>query len=257
MSYNFSSLSPADFEDLARDLVARELRMRFEAFGPGPDGGADGRHSKGGSATILQAKHYQGSTFKTLLSAIKRERTSIDRLAPARYVLVTSRLLTPGNKDSLEKAIGSALKSQDDIFSAGDLNRLLRKYPNIEKAHIKLWLSSTAVLEAVTHAAAYAYAAITKDEIAAKVRVYAENPSFGAARNILETRHVVIISGPPGVGKTTLAEMLSYAYAGEGWKLIPIRSLDDGFAAIVDQEKQIFFFDDFLGKIALVRTLFL
>ncbi len=254
MSYDFSNLAPADFEDLARDLIGRELCMRFEAFGPGPDGGMDGRHAQGSAATILQAKRYAGSSFSTLLSAMKRERSSIDRLAPARYLLATSRPLTHANKNRLEGVIGPALKAQDDIFAAGDLNGLLRKYPNIEKAHVKLWLSSAAVLERITHAAAHAYAAITKDEIAAKVRVYAQNPSFKAARDTLELQHVVIISGPPGVGKTTLAEMLSYAYVGEGWKLVPIRSLDDGFAAIVDPDKQVFFFDDFLGKVALDKS---
>lgn len=45
--------------------------------------------------------------------------------------------------------------------------------------------------------------------------------------------------------------MISYAYLGEEWEYVAIRSLDDGFAAIVDTRKQIFFFDDFLGRAAL------
>ena len=99
--------------------------------------------------------------------------------------------------------------------------------------------------------AVYAYTAISRAEIESKVRVYAQNPSFREARDKLEANHVAIISGPPGVGKTTLAEMLSYAYIGEEWEFVAIRSLDDGLAAIVDSKKQIFFFDDFLGKVAL------
>ncbi|MBZ9898532.1 ATP-binding protein [Mesorhizobium sp. BR1-1-6] len=251
MTYDFSSLAHADFEDMVRDLVGLELKMRFEAFGPGPDGGMDGRHSKGGSTAILQAKHYAGSSFDALAAAMKRERVSIDKMSASRYLLATSRPLSPGNKGKLAKIIGPTLKTQADIYSGGDLNALLRKFPEIEKAHIKLWLSSAAVLERVTRAAAHAYAAITKAEIAAKVRVYAQNPSFKASRDTLEGQHILIISGPPGVGKTTLAEMLAYAYVGEGWELVPIRSLEDGFSAIVDASKQIFYFDDFLGKVAL------
>ncbi|MCA1455178.1 restriction endonuclease [Bradyrhizobium sp. BRP22] len=253
MAYDFGNLSPVDFEDLVRDLVGREFGIRFEAFAPGPDGGVDGRHSKGASAMILQAKHYARSSYASLKAQIKRESASIAKLNPDRYVLATSCPLTPLNKSELAGFIGPALKSEADILGPGDLNGLLRKYPDIVKSHIKLWLSDAAVLDRIVRSAAHAFNRMTKKEIEAKVRVYAPNPSFDGARDTLESNHVVIISAPPGVGKTTLAEMLCYAYSGEGWELISIRSLEDGLAAIEDQTKQIFLFDDFLGKVALDR----
>ena len=149
MPYDFASLSHSEFEDLARDLVGREIALRFEAFSVGPDDGMDGRHARADGSVVLQAKHYRGSSFAALKSTMTKERKSIDRLAPTRYILVTSAPLTPNNKDALSKIIGPSLQTSGDIFGPGDLNALLRKYPDIEKAHQKLWAQSTSVLQTV------------------------------------------------------------------------------------------------------------
>ncbi|MCK1587228.1 AAA family ATPase [Bradyrhizobium sp. 169] len=59
------------------------------------------------------------------------------------------------------------------------------------------------------------------------------------------------MSGPPGVGKTTLAEILAYRYLAENWELVAVRDLNDGFTKIDDTTKTVFFFDDFLGQARL------
>ncbi len=250
MAYDFHNLTWIDFEDLVRDLIGKETGLQFEAFAAGPDGGVDGRHSDVGN-TVLQAKHYVGSSFATLKAKMMKERTVIDALAPDRYILATSRPLSPANKATLAKVIGPSLKRESDIFTPSDLNALLRKYDDIEKAHFKLWLTSTAVLERVVHSAEHTFNAIAKEDIVEKLRVYAPNPSLHRANATLSAEHVVIISGPPGVGKSTLAEILSFIHMAEGWELHAIRDLETGFAKIVDSKKQVFLFDDFLGKIAL------
>ncbi|MBA8906056.1 TIR domain-containing protein [Aminobacter ciceronei] len=149
MAYDFSSLSHSEFEDLARDLIGSEIGMRFEAFPEGPDDGMDGRHALADGAIVLQAKHYHRTGFSGLKSKMAKERQSIDRLAPKRYILVTSAPLTPKNKSALSEIIGPSLQTPGDIFGPGDLNALLRKHSNIEKAHQKLWAQSTSVLETV------------------------------------------------------------------------------------------------------------
>ncbi|EPY00157.1 restriction endonuclease, partial [Magnetospirillum fulvum] len=237
MTFGFDALSPAEFEDLSRDLLGRELGVRFEAFGPGPDGGVDGRHAGAGAKTILQAKHYRLSDFDALARTMGKERRSIDLLAPDRYLLSTSRPMLPANKDRLAEIIGSALRTTADIFGYEDINALLRKFPEVQKSHVKLWLSGAGVLERVLHAATHNFTTLIRDDIVQKFMVYAENPSFQAGREILEKYHVLIVSGPPGVGKTTLAEMLCYLYLGEEWELIAIRSLDDAFAHIDDTRR--------------------
>ncbi|XQA62839.1 restriction endonuclease [Xanthomonas sacchari] len=253
MSYDFRNLSPADFEDLVRDLIGKEEGFRFEAFCAGPDGGIDGRHAQAGGNIILQAKHYEGSPLNKLMAAMKRERSSIDKLVPIRYILATSCKLTPLAKVKLASIIGTSLKSEADIYGAEDINDLLRKYPDILKSHIKLWLSGAGVLDRVIRAAAHNFVVFAREDIEQKVRVYASNPSFDESLVTLEKHRLLIISGPPGVGKTTLAEMICYTFLSEQWELVPIRSLEDGFAAITDSRKQIFLFDDFLGKVALDR----
>lgn len=80
------NLSHIDFEELCRRLAQAETGKRFAAFGPGSDGGIDGRHSKGGKATMLQCKHYAGSSFPKLKSALKKEFKMIKLLNPVSEV---------------------------------------------------------------------------------------------------------------------------------------------------------------------------
>ena len=173
-----------------------------------------------------------------------------------RYILFTSQSLTPSRSAELGAVLGGHLKETGDIWGQQDIEGSLRRHPTIEKSHLKLWLGSTVVLERILQSGLEAYIQATKEEILNELKVYARNDRFDEAASKLEEQKILVISGPPGVGKTTLAKMLSYYYLNEGWRFCAIKNLDEGFVSIDDETPTIFFFVDFLGRIRLDRQFF-
>ncbi|MCH8868245.1 MAG: restriction endonuclease, partial [Chloroflexi bacterium] len=100
--YDFKMLSSQDFEELTRDLLQKEWKVRLEAFKTGRDSGIDLRYSTIESQTetvIVQCKHYAVSGYDSLYRQLRTEELpKVKALSPERYVLVTSVGLTPGNK---------------------------------------------------------------------------------------------------------------------------------------------------------------
>ncbi len=249
---DLENLSPLDFEDLCRDIAQKETGLRFSAFGPGPDGGIDGRHSKGGSV-VLQCKHYIRSTFSNLKASARQESEKIRTLNPKQYLFFTSQPLTPSRNNQLVQIFKPYITDPGDIWGREDIEAALRKYPDILKSHMKLWLSSATALEHILQSGLEAFTKATKEEILEEIRVYVKNASFDEAIEKLEKEKVLIVSGSPGVGKTTLAKMVAYHYLNNNWHFYAINSLEDGFSKIDSEKPIVFFFDDFLGRIELDR----
>ena len=78
-------------------------------------------------------------------------------------------------------------------------------------------------------------------------------PRFEEARKRLNADRVCIIAGVPGVGKTTLAEMLIIEHLTDGWELVTIhQNVSEGLRTLHTgpDVKQVFYYDDFLGQVS-------
>ena len=256
--YDFKSLSPIDFEALVRDLVQAEHKILLESFKVGKDQGIDFRYSSNKTGTlVVQCKHYADSSFQQLLRSLKtHEVEKATKLNPQRYILATSLGLTPKQKEDLLGLFSPLIKSPTDVLGREDLNNFLGRHQQIERLHFKLWFLSTTVFEEMFQARLKNLSREALARIQADAKYYVQNDSFNEAIEILESHNFVIISGIPGIGKTTLAEMLLLRYVSQGYDVVKIES-DISEARQVDyvNHKRVFYYDDFLGQASFAEKL--
>lgn len=257
-SYTFHNLSDADLEDLACDLLSEELGLSFQSFTQGRDGGIDLLHgARIANSTIVQCKHYRRSPYSTLRSKLTlEEKPKLSRLNPSRLILATSLPLTPQNKLELLSILSPHCTSMHDIYARDDLNALLRRHPHIEQTHYKLWLTSTSVLQRVLQNGIAVWNAMTESEIEQKLSLYVQTPAYDTAMQILGRYNYCILSGIPGIGKTTLAQVLATRLMEDGHELIAVQdSVQNAFTMLDLTRKQVVYYDDFLGQTSITERL--
>jgi hypothetical protein len=246
--YDFIQLSPHDFELICRDLLQAEWGLVLESFRTGKDGGIDFRYAQAGKKIIIQCKRFVETGFSGLLRELRKEADKVRKLKPGRYVLMTAAPLSDANKTKIVETIGTQFLDKADIFGCADLNNLLNRHREIERSHYKLWLASTNVLEIVLHNDIVTQSDFQVAKVHGDIKRYVQGNAYPRALAALKADHVVILSGLPGVGKTTLANMLLYEHLANGFEPIIIRQdFAEGKAMFRRGKPQVFYFDDFMG----------
>ncbi|MDP8233605.1 MAG: restriction endonuclease [Candidatus Saelkia tenebricola] len=250
-NYDFTQLNDKEFEVLAVELLSAGLDRKIERFKPGKDKGVDGRFfSDNGGEIIVQCKHYIKTGYKGLVSKLKNtEREKVLALSPERYIFITSLPLSRENKKEISSIFHPYIKREDDIYGQEDLNSLLSQHRAIEERHFKLWISGTTVLREFMNRAIIGRSRYELEQIERKSARYVQTENHHRSLELLRKNNVLIISGEPGIGKTTLAENLCFYFISKGYEFIDIQeSLSEAEAIFSKSKKQIFYFDDFLGS---------
>lgn len=250
-NYDFKTLNDEDFEILTTDILSAEYSERFQRFKKGRDQGIDGKYySVNDGLVIFQCKHWPESSLSTLLSSLRnKELPKVKLLKPEKYIFVTSQGLSASNKTEIKTIFSPYILDDSDIYGKEDLNDLLRKYPYIEQSHFKLWLHSAKMLDIFANSAIIGRSNFTLDEIIEKNARYVPTNNHTNALEILDKNNVIIITGEPGIGKTTLAEQICLHYISQDFQLcVGANSIDELESFYKENTKQIFYFDDFLGR---------
>ena len=249
--HDLKLLSPLDFELLVRDLLQEEFGIFLESFGPGRDSGIDFRFAQGTDATIVQVKHYVDSGPRKLVAAAKKELPKVKKLKPTRYIFATSLPLSPNQKSELIEAMPGVPLQAADILSREDIDNLLTRHPKVLRQHLKLWLTNTQTLERIVHAGIYNRTDAELEVVKGNISRYVHSNSVADAEVILARRGSLIISGHPGVGKTTLMRMLMCLHLEQGWQVFVVEDLTEAIEVFTSGDKRLVVFDDFLGQVSL------
>lgn len=252
--YDFSNLNDKEFEQFVGDLLSKELNIELQDFKIGRDKGIDLRFSSvnNSNSTIVQAKHYINSKFAQLIHNLENsELTKVKQLKPDNYYVVTSLPLTAPEKDKIYNLFCEFMESANSVYSQQDLNRILERNHDVEKKWFKLWMTSTNVLTNILHNEVYGRSSFNVSEIKRQIKLFVKNSNFDSAVEILTKNNCLLITGQPGVGKTTLSKILALYYLQEGYELIYIDSTVKEAEKVYSNNfdsKQLFYFDDFLGS---------
>lgn len=251
-NYDFSTLNDKEFEEIVKDLLNSEHQYGLKSFAAGRDKGIDLRKWTKGNPNeiVVQVKHYVSSPFKTLKSDLERkEKPKVIELKPNRYIFVTSQNLTAVNRADIMEIFSPFILSDDDIYSRKDLNDLLSKHSKIEKKYYKLWLSSTTVLQSLLNNAVEQRTRYFMEKLSTKIKYLVPTTNLNIANKILKKQKILLITGQPGIGKSTLAEIILFNSANKGFKIHKVEDIIEAerLMSADQKEKIIFYFDDFLG----------
>ncbi|MBG9917330.1 ATPase AAA [Bacillus sonorensis] len=258
-NYDFHALlEPLEFEKLVCDIISQRDGISLRMYKEGRDEGVDGSYTDDNVKIIVQAKRFQPN-FKALYRSLKLELPKVRKLQPDRYILGISLALSKSQVNDIIDLFKEFNVNEHDILDRVEMNRLLGQpaYKQTIKNYPKLWFPNSNVLEKILkeslHCGVYNESTIELKEACQKAKTFVPTKIYHKALLNWSQNHVIVLSGEPGVGKTTMAQILALSYLqpdslkGFVWA----NSIEDVHKMLENDQKQAFILDDYWGSIFL------
>jgi len=277
LRYRLDDLGWYQFEWLVQAVLKDQLGLGVESWGGHGDHGRDAWcpsplsfPSKGpitDGPFLFQVKFIEGANAAgarptdRLISATKAElkkiveRKAISTLRGdkecAHYALITNSSISPQAREKIIGLIQAALPqatihlfSGTDVCDMLDLNLGLRRsFPQLLSLR-----DLDAILADVVDRTILQKSAAAIAEARDIVDVFVPTETYAQAWEVLRKHRFVVLEGPPEMGKTAIAWMISLAQIANGWEAIVCDSPDDFFGAFRPDHSQVFIADDAFGR---------
>lgn len=251
-NYDFHELLSAEqFEKFAADILKIRDRQKVKNNQSTRDGGIDLYFLN--DNVIGQVKRYKNNASKVITS-LKNEVERVKKQKPSRYIVVTSAILSKEKREILLSMFEGYLH-KEDIIDKDDLNELLTKdeYHRLEVEYLNLLVPNSFVLshylDTIENNKIYTQTEVELDKIKEDKKIFSVTELFMESLDKLLEEKTIIITGEPGIGKSTLGRMLC-AYlinSDTDTQFISIHHLDELYQIFHKEKKQVYFFDDFWG----------
>lgn len=252
--FDYSVLNDHEFEILCRDIMQLKLGKSLFIFPRGVDKGIDICDKNIQPNIVVQVKHYSKSKFSNLKSSLKKEIEKVRTMQPKYYYIMTSQSLTRENKKEIIDLFYPHIPDLSFVIGKEDIDSFLseKKNSDLVQRNFKLWLNASNVLSIINNQNVFIDSNELMDDIDKKVKLFVDTSAYTEALKKLNEHNILILIGAPGVGKSTISEMLLLYYVKQDYliRYVTNNDISDVKRAInpSGEQKEIILLDDFLGQ---------
>lgn len=272
--YRLDDLGWYQFEWLCQSLLKTQFGLGVEAWGGHADLGRDA-YCEGdlpiSARTVLtegpflfQAKFVEeanaagSAPFPALKKSVLAECSSIKLRFDSRgmerirnYVLITNAPVTPHQREEVTGILTPVIPNcRLFIWGGADLCAMLDECPNVRVAFPQILglRDLRELLASVVEKPILERSTLSIERAGELARVFVPTKSYSDTLTTLTKHSFAVLTGPPEMGKTTIARLVGLGKLGEGWECFECRKPDDFLQVLRRDRPQIFIADDAFGS---------